>query len=35
MLIAQAQAEGLRLMTADDKLERYEVDVVRADRATL
>jgi PIN domain nuclease of toxin-antitoxin system len=35
MLIAQAQAEGLRLMTVDDKLERYEVDVLRADRATL
>lgn len=35
MLIAQAQAEGLRLMTADDKLERYEVDLLRADRATL
>lgn len=35
MLIAQAQAEGLRLMTVDDKLERYEVDLLRADRATL
>jgi PIN domain nuclease of toxin-antitoxin system len=35
MLIAQAQAEGLRLMTADGKLERYEVDLVRADRSPL
>lgn len=35
MLIAQAQAEGLRLMTVDDKLERYEVDLLRANRATL
>lgn len=35
MLIAQAQAEGLRLMTVDDKLERYEVDLLRADRPSL
>jgi PIN domain nuclease of toxin-antitoxin system len=35
MRIAQAQAEGLRLMTADGKLERYEVDLVRADRSPL
>lgn len=32
LLIAQAQAEGLRLMTADRQLERYEVPVVGADR---
>ena len=31
ILIAQAQAEGLRLMTADSKLERYEVAISRAD----
>lgn len=35
MLIAQAQTEGLRLMTADSKLERYEVDLLRADQAAL
>lgn len=33
MLVAQAQAEGLRLMTADDQLEPYEVPLLRADRA--
>lgn len=35
MLIAQAQAEGLRLMTADEKLERYQVELLRADRSPL
>ncbi len=35
MLIAQAQAEGLQLMTADEKFEPYEVPLLRADRATL
>ncbi len=35
MLIAQAQAEGLRLMTADSKLGRYDVPILRADRTTL
>lgn len=35
MLIAQAQAEGLRLMTADGKLDPYEVDLLRADRSHL
>ena len=35
MLIAQAQAEGLRLMTADTRLEHYEVPILRADKTTL
>jgi PIN domain nuclease of toxin-antitoxin system len=35
MLIAQAQAEGLRLMTADSKLEPYDVPILRADQTTL
>ena len=33
MLIAQTQAEGLVLMTADSQLEAYEVPIVWADRA--
>ena len=32
MLIAQAQAEGMRLMTADSQLEHYEVPILRANR---
>ena len=35
MLIAQAQAEEMRLMTADSKLEPYGVSILRADRASL
>ncbi|MEE8587544.1 MAG: type II toxin-antitoxin system VapC family toxin [Acidobacteriota bacterium] len=35
MLIAQAQAEGLQLMTADTRLEHYEVPILRADQTTL
>ena len=35
MLIAQAQAEGLRLMTADARLEAYEVPILRADRTAV
>lgn len=34
MLIAQAQAEGLRLMTADRQFEPYDVPLVRANRKT-
>jgi PIN domain nuclease of toxin-antitoxin system len=32
LLIAQAQADGMRLMTADSQLERYEVAILWADR---
>ena len=28
MLIAQARAEGLRIVTADDQFSRYDVEVV-------
>jgi len=32
MLVAQAQVEGLRLMSADRRLDAYDVTVVPADR---
>lgn len=34
MLIAQAQAEGLQVMTVDGKFTHYEVPVLRADQMT-
>jgi PIN domain nuclease of toxin-antitoxin system len=30
MLVAQARSEGLRLVSHDDALRRYDVDLVRA-----
>ncbi|MBA2384551.1 MAG: type II toxin-antitoxin system VapC family toxin [Actinobacteria bacterium] len=32
MLVAQAQVEGMVLVTADDVLEEYDVEILRADR---